>query len=42
MSGTFSTFDGKNDTDKFNSEYKNSIPNAETSDMKKKVKSESF
>jgi hypothetical protein len=31
------SIDGNKDSDKFNSEYKNNIPNAETSDMKKKL-----
>ena len=42
MRATFCSTDGNKDADKFNSEYKNSIPNAETSDMKKKFLSESF
>ena len=39
---TCRSIDGNKDVDKFNSEYNNNIPNAETSDMKKKSKSESF
>ena len=34
---TCRSIDGNKDADKFNSEYKYSIPNAETSDMKKKL-----
>ena len=33
----FRSIDGIKDADKFNSKYKYSMPNAETSDMKKKL-----
>ena len=33
----FRSLDGIKDADKFNSKYKYSMPNAETSDMKKKL-----
>ena len=35
MRATSPSVDGNKDLDKFNSEYKNNIPNAETSDVKK-------
>ena len=38
----FRSLDGIKDSDKFNSKYKYSMPNAETSVMKKKLYSESF
>ena len=34
---TCPSIDGNKDVEKFNSEYKNNIPKAETSDMKKKL-----
>ena len=37
MRATSPSVDGNKDLDKFNSEYKNNIPNAETSDVKKFV-----
>ena len=37
MRATCRPIDGNKDADKFNSEYKNSILNAEMSDMKKKL-----
>ena len=37
MRATCRSIDGNKDADKFNSEYKNNIPNAETSGTKKEL-----